>query len=912
MKNLFATRFNLDVLEDVYARWKEDPRSVDPEWSAFCEGFDLGNSFLGKTGPGTPLSEQDVTLQTKVHSLVYGYRTLGHTIANLDPLARTQPTQPLLSLAEFGLEDLPLETEVSSKFFRGGQVMSLQAMLEDLHRTYCGPIGAEFMHVQNPRLRNFVRERIETRASDFGVDHQGKLSILRSLLESETFEKFLHDKYKGQKRFSMQGAEATMVILDTILQECPIQGVEEIVMGMSHRGRLTVLANFLKKSLKHVFTEFSENYIPDQNMGDGDVKYHLGYRSKRTTHSGHEIDLILAANPSHLEAVNAVVEGITRARQRAKQDTAERRKVLPLLLHGDAAFAGQGVVAEVLNLSQLEGYRTGGTVHVVINNQIGFTTLPADARSSTYATDVAKMLEAPVFHVNGDDPLAVHYVTKLAFDIRTQFKLDVFIDMLCYRRHGHNEGDEPVFTQPDMMALIDKHPSVTSIFTGELIGSGAVTQEEVDEIGSEMTKILDAARQEVKAVEEAKGSLSVFAESSGTLQPAYSHESCDTAISEEIMAEVVDALTAVPEDFQVIDKVRRNVLERRRKTFENGGPFEWAFAEALAFGSLMLEGISVRLSGQDSRRGTFSQRHSAIYDAVTRKRHISLKALSRADANFCVYNSMLSEAAVLGFDYGYTLGYPDMLILWEAQFGDFGNGAQVVIDQFIASAESKWQSSSGIVLLLPHGYEGAGPEHSSARLERFLNLCAENNMQVCNMTTAAQYFHVLRRQMKRPFRKPLVIMSPKSLLRFEPAGSHKEAFLQGSFQEILPDPALEDPSKVNRIVFCSGKVYYDLLAYRNKNQRTDTALIRVEQIYPMHAELLHRCIADYPSASKWVWCQEEPQNMGSWTHILPVLGNLGRRYIHYAGRDASSSPAVGSIAVHHREQAELVEQAFSV
>ncbi|MGH7981537.1 MAG: 2-oxoglutarate dehydrogenase E1 component, partial [Candidatus Udaeobacter sp.] len=741
--------------------------------------------------------------------------------------------------------------------------------------------------------------------------------------EAESFETFLHTRYVGQKRFSLQGAESLMVILDTILHRCPEGGVEEIGMGMAHRGRLNVLANFLRKSLKVIFTEFTENYIPELVAGDGDVKYHLGYHSVRRLASGAEIEIRLSSNPSHLEAVDPVVEGKARARQRIRGDTEHRRKVLPLLVHGDAAFIAQGIVAETLNLSQLPGYSTGGTIHIVVNNQIGFTTLPKDARSSSYATDVAKIIEAPIFHVNGDDALAVKFVSDLAFDFRQQFGRDVVIDLYCYRRYGHNEGDEPSFTQPDLYAKIEKHPSVTQLYKRELLEAGTLSEDDAASLETEFALRLEMTRDEVKAIEKRKGTQKAkFRESTAIFQPEYTSESEPTAISEKTLKTIVDGLTRTPEGFQIQPKIKRIVLDHQRKIFEDGGPYEWHYAEALAFGSLLLEGIPVRLSGQDSSRGTFSTRHSVLYDAKTGKPYVPLmhlaekpataEATAGRQARICIYNSPLSEAAVLGFDYGYSLDYPKMLCLWEAQFGDFGNGAQTIIDQFIVSAESKWQRPSGIVLLLPHGYEGQGAEHSSARLERFLQACAEDNIEVCNLTTAAQYFHVLRRQMKRDFIKPLIIMTPKSLLRAKFASSPAEDFIHGRFEEILGAPEADVPDKVKRIIFCSGKVYYDLLNYRTQRKIDDAAIVRIEQLYPLAEKRLREMLKPFPKSAKFVWCQEEPQNMGAWTFIEPRLRTIFCTEIAYAGREASASPAVGALARHKREQTRLVADAFSL
>src|SRR5438034_1145045 len=643
-------------------------------------------------------------------------------------------------------------------------------------------------------------------------------------------------------------------------------------MGMAHRGRLNVLANFLKKSLRVIFTEFSENYIPELVAGDGDVKYHLGYHTVRKLSSGAQVEIRLSANPSHLEVVGPVVEGTARARQRIRGDTDHRRKVLPLLLHGDAAFAGQGIVAETLNLSQLHGYGTGGTVHVVVNNQIGFTTIPEDARSSMYATDIAKMIEVPIFHVNGDDPLACMQVSQLALDFRQEFGRDIVIDMYCYRRFGHNEGDEPAFTQPDLYAKIDKHPSVAQLYKRELLESGAMTDDDAASLETEFGLRLEMTLDDVKAIEKQKANdQAKFKESSAVFQPEYTSSPVSTAINQKELKTIVDALTRVPDDFNVQPKIKRIILEHRRKVFENGGPYEWHYAELLAFGSLLLEGTPVRLSGQDSARGTFSTRHAILYDA--------------------------------------KIGAPYVPLM---HFGDFSNGAQTIVDQFIVSAESKWQRPSGIVLLLPHGYEGQGPEHSSGRLERFLQLCAEDNIQVCNLTTSAQYFHLLRRQMKRDFIKPLVLTTPKSSLRAEFASSPAKEFTSGKFEEILGSPEVGPANKMKRVILCSGKIYYDLINYRAEKKIDNAAIIRMEQLYPLHETKLKSMMKAFPKTIGIVWCQEEPENMGGWSFIEPRLRKLFEREIAYAGRDASASPAVGSLVRHKREQACVVADAFKV
>jgi 2-oxoglutarate dehydrogenase E1 component len=913
MRTSIAARANLDLIEENYRRWQQNPQSVDSGWSAFFEGFELGDLPQRDGAAIAEAEAREAALQSRVDGLVYAYRTLGHTIARVDSLAEKRPQNPLLTLRELGFSENDLDLRVSSPSFLDNRQMTLREMIAALENIYADSIGAEFMHIQNTIVRDWVCRRLELRPHKHATPRAVQIALLRALLEAESFEIFLHKRYVGQKRFSLQGAESLMVILDTILHKCPEGGIEEICMGMAHRGRLNVLANFLRKSLKVIFTEFSENYIPDLVAGDGDVKYHLGYRTVRRLASGAKIEIRLSSNPSHLEAVNPVVEGKARARQRIRGDTEHRRKVMPLLIHGDAAFAGQGIVAETLNMSQLPGYGTGGTVHVVVNNQIGFTTLPKDARSSMYATDVAKMIEVPIFHVNGDDPLAVKFVTDIAFDFRQEFGRDVVIDLYCYRRYGHNEGDEPSFTQPDLYAKIDKRPSVTQLYKRELLEAGILSEDDEASLETEFDLRLEMTLEEVKSIEKTKASEKAkFKESTAIFQPEYTSESEPTEISEKTLKAIVDGLTHLPENFEVQPKIKRIVVDHQRKIFEEGGPYEWHYAEALAFGSLLLEGIPVRLSGQDSSRGTFSTRHSILYDAKTGEPYVPLMHLAEKQARICIYNSPLSEAAVLGFDYGYSLDYPRMLCLWEAQFGDFSNGAQTIIDQFIVSAESKWQRPSGIVLLLPHGYEGQGAEHSSARLERFLQACAEDDIQVCNLTTSAQYFHVLRRQMKRDFIKPLIIMTPKSLLRANFASSRAEEFTHGRFEEILGAPEAGAADKVNRIIFCSGKVYYDLLNYRTERKINNAAIIRIEQLYPLAEKKLREMLKPFPKSAKFVWCQEEPENMGAWTFIEPRLRTIFCSEIAYAGRDASASPAVGALARHKREQARLVAEAFAV
>jgi 2-oxoglutarate dehydrogenase E1 component len=923
MSTSFTARWNEAAIDENYEKWRSDATSVDSDWASFFEGFELGFARYQRNGGkgaasatevGTAASTEDSGLKSRVEALIYTYRTLGHTLAHINPLSSEIPYQPLLELKEFGLTEADLDVTVSSRSFRDGAPLKLREIIAELKAIYSDTLGIEYMHIQNPRIRHWIRENVESRAGkvDSSTPHQ---RILRTLHKAESFENFLHTTYVGSKRFSLEGGESLMVALSEILHRSPGLGVKEIVLGMAHRGRLNILTNFLKKPFAILFNEFSDTYDPDLGEASGDVKYHLGYQTTRRNEQGEEIEVYLAANPSHLEAVDPVVLGKARARQRILEDTVERRKVVPVLIHGDAAFPGQGIVAECFNLSQLPGYKVGGTLHLIVNNQIGFTTLPADSRSSLYCTEIAKIVEAPVFHVNGDDPIAVAEAARIALAFRQEFRRDVVVDIVCYRRYGHNEGDEPLFTQPDLYKVIRNHPRPSEVFLKRAESLGTLTRADFDASWQKSKLQLEKALAEMKKgiVTDVKANQAAFVGSTAVFQPPYSHEPVKTAITGKTLATIVNGLTNIPSDFRVLPKVRKTILERRREVFEKGGPYDWAFGEALAFGSLMLQGIPIRLSGQDSRRGTFSHRHSVLYDEVNRERYIPLMHLAPDQARFCVYNSPLSEAAVLGFDYGYSMDYPKMLCMWEAQFGDFANGAQVIIDQFIASAETKWLRPSSLVMLLPHGYEGQGPEHSSARLERFLQLCADENMEVCNLTTPAQYFHVLRRQMLRPFRKPLIIMTPKSLLRSEAAVSVTEDFTGGRFHEILEGPAPSDPSKVDRIILCSGKVYYDLQTHRVKNGWSDRCvLIRIEQIYPLNEELLRTIIAPYKGAREVIWCQEEPENMGAWNHLLPRLMKFFGRPVSYAGREPGASTAVGTTAAHRQQQAALIEQAFTV
>lgn len=898
----FANRANAELIDRYYERWQQNPGEVDAEWRAFFEGFDLASEKNGNA----VLDPEKAAKRSKVASLIYAYRSLGHNAAHLDPLGLRQLDYPGLRLKEFGLSEENLSERFSLPHYLNGQELTLREIVTNLKETYCGTIGVEYNHIQHKMARRWLRDRMEPNLNKPRFSAEKKHRILRKILEAEMFEHFLHTRYAGQKRFSLEGSETLIPCLDGLVEKCPAFGVREVVMGMAHRGRLNVLANIMRKSYEFIFKEFSENYIPNTVGGDGDVKYHLGYESVRKTESNDEVKIFLASNPSHLEAVDPVVEGSARARQRLLNDT-NRTQVLPVLLHGDAAFTGQGIVAEVLNFSQLPGYRTGGTLHIIVNNQIGFTTLPADGRSTPYCTDVAKMIEAPVFHVNGDDPMAVIMCVELALEFRQEFQRDIVIDMYCYRKYGHNETDEPMFTQPLLYRKIAKHPRTSKILLRQLIEEGSMTEEAAEKIVSEFQQTLDQAFENVKKEETGKIERK-FKGASATFQPPYSFDPVKTSVSRKTLEKALKGLTTVPETLQINPKIKRQ-LEARRRLLEENRPIDWATGEALAMATLLLDGTPVRLSGQDSERGTFSHRHAALYDIETRERHVPLLNLDSNQAMFCVYNSPLSEAGVLGFDFGYSLDFPQMLCIWEAQFGDFANGAQVIIDQFITTSESKWQRVSGIVLLLPHGYEGQGPEHSSARLERFLQACAEENIQVCNLTTPAQLFHLLRRQMKRKFRKPLVIMAPKSLLRHKDVTSPAEEFTKGGFREILEEQ--NPPEKPERLILCSGKVYYDLVEFREKNNHRDTTIVRLEQLYPLHCDALGDILKKHSKVKKLIWCQEESQNMGAWSFIAPQLEELAGRKPIYAGREPSSSPAVGSLARHKMELQEFLTAAFT-
>ncbi len=897
---------NAAFLEELHESWKTDPSSVDPSWRAFFEGFELGCQLRPPTRSGSVTAPEfrDVLSQGRLYNLLFAYRALGHTLAHLDPLGLTPEDNADLSISTFRFTEADLDSVFDSGTLAGGGPRTLRDILALLKQTYCEHIGVEFMHIMNFNIRRWLRDRMERNRNQPTLSPEQQRRILWKIIAAESLERFLHTRYVGQKRFSLEGSETLIAVLDSLLEACPAAEVEEVVIGMAHRGRLNVLVNTLGKSRRKLFTEFHENYVPETVLGDGDVKYHLGYENEITTSSGKKLRLSLAPNPSHLEAVDPVVEGKARARQRHRDDTAKREKVLPVLIHGDGAFIGQGIVAETLNLSRLEGYRTGGTIHIIVNNQIAFTTIPADSRSTRYCTAPGKSLGLPIFHVNGDHPLDAAYAIQLALKFRQRFHEDIIVDIVGYRRHGHNEGDEPTFTQPSLYSEIEGHPPVSRLLARRLIDAGVITEEEIQKIRSQIDTVSEEALHESReAAAQCEPHLHPPLRCPDLLREV------PTGVPAQKLATLGESISHIPSEFQINTKIRK-LLDTRRAMAAGKVPLDWACAEHLAFASILTSGVPIRLSGQDSRRGTFSQRHSAIYDLNTGDHYIPLKHLAKNQASFCVYNSPLSEAAVLGFDYGYSLDCPEMLVLWEAQFGDFANGAQTQIDQYISSSESKWGTTSRLTLLLPHGYHGQGPEHSSARLERFLQLCAEDNMAVTYPSTPASYFHLLRRQALRKIIKPLIVMTPKGLLRDTRATSPAADLTHGSFEEILPDPQM--PKGARRVILCSGKVYYDLCDFRDKNKIRDTAILRFEQIYPLHEKKLTAILSRHASDAELVWCQEESENMAAWSHLALRLQTLTGQKIRYAGRDASSSPATGSLAIHLLEQDQLIRSAFNM
>ncbi|AXL90917.1 multifunctional oxoglutarate decarboxylase/oxoglutarate dehydrogenase thiamine pyrophosphate-binding subunit/dihydrolipoyllysine-residue succinyltransferase subunit [Streptomyces sp. CB09001] len=853
--------------------------------------------------------DDDVTKAARVFELIHSYRVRGHVMADTDPLEYQQRKHPDLDITEHGLTLWDLEREFAVGGFAGKSLMKLRDILGVLRDSYCRTTGVEFMHIQDPKQRKWIQDRIER--SHTKPEREEQLRILRRLNAAEAFETFLQTKYVGQKRFSLEGGESVIPLLDAVIDSAAESRLDEVVIGMAHRGRLNVLANVVGKSYAQIFREFEGNLDPKSMHGSGDVKYHLGAEGTFTGLDGEQIAVSLVANPSHLEAVDPVLEGVSRAKQDIINKGGTDFTVLPVAIHGDAAFAGQGVVAETLNMSQLRGYRTGGTVHVVINNQVGFTAAPESSRSSMYATDVARMIEAPIFHVNGDDPEACVRVARLAFEFRQAFNKDVVIDLICYRRRGHNETDNPAFTQPLMYDLIDKKRSVRKLYTESLIGRGDITLEEAEQA------LQDYQGQLEKVFTEVREAVSQPASAEPSEPQAEFPVAVNTAISAETVKRIAESQVNIPDHITVHPRLLPQ-LQRRAAMVEDG-TIDWGMGETLAVGSLLLDGVPVRLTGQDSQRGTFGQRHAVVIDRETGDEFTPLLYLSEDQSRYNVYNSLLSEYAVMGFEYGYSLARPDALVMWEAQFGDFVNGAQTVVDEFISSAEQKWNQTSGVTLLLPHGYEGQGPDHSSARPERFLQLCAQNNMTVAMPTLPSNYFHLLRWQVHNPHHKPLVVFTPKSMLRLKAAASKAEEFTTGQFRPVIGDDSV-DPAAVKKVVFCSGKVYYDLDAERKKRGATDTAIIRIERLYPLPGAELQAEIAKYPNAEKYLWTQEEPANQGFWPFIaLNLIDHLdlavgadvphGER-LRRISRPHGSSPAVGSAKRHQAEQEQLMREVF--
>jgi len=957
------TGSNADYVAELYSRFLSDPNSVDPSWKTFFSDLqDEGRVVLndlsgaswapnnqhvigsgpGDIGIGVPEEEPQppaVTMMTPIAQaaaqatgnpdvraatldsiralmLIRSYRVRGHLIARFDPLGlEGNDYHPELDYKSYGYSESDLDRPIFIDNVLGLETATLREILAVLKETYCGNIGVEFMHLQDPEAKAWVQRRIESIHNRTEFTLKGKRAILERLTETEGFEKFLHVKYPGTKRFGLDGGEALIPAMEQILKRGGQLGVKEVVLGMPHRGRLNILSNVMHKPFVNMFSEFQGTSAnPEDVEGSGDVKYHLGTSADRNF-DGNNVHLSLTANPSHLEAVNPVVLGKVRAKQVQYHDI-ERRQVMGILLHGDAAFAGQGLVAETLDLSDLKGYKTGGTIHIIVNNQIGFTTAPSYSRSTPYPTDIAKGIQAPIFHVNGDDPEAVVHVARLATEFRCEFKRDVVIDMFCYRRYGHNEGDEPMFTNPIMYKAIAKHKPTRELYAARLEQEGVLKDGEGEEIAKAFQTKLEEDFETAKTFKPNKADW-LEGKWKGLAQLRGEEEFRDeeTGITEEVVKEVGAALTKIPEGFNLNKKIARQ-FKAKDKMIETGEGFDWAMGEALAFGSLLAEGHYVRLSGQDSQRGTFSHRHSVLIDQETEERYTPLNNIREDQAHYEVIDSPLIELAVLGFEYGYTLAEPNALVMWEAQFGDFANCAHMMVDQFISSGETKWLRFSGLVMLLPHGMEGQGPEHSSARLERYLQGCAEDNMQVVNLTTPANFFHALRRQVKRNYRKPLIVMSPKSLLRHKLCVSNVEDFLVGStFKRVIPEiDALKDDAEVKRIVLCSGKVYYDLLQKRREAGIDDVAIVRIEQIYPWPKQNIMDQIRRYPNAEV-VWCQEESANQGAWlfakVRLEYIMEDLGRRHnIGYAGRKASAAPATGLLKKHVAEQEVLVEQAL--
>ena len=922
----------IQELKQLYVAYSKDRNLVNTDWQEFFD--DLAPdacSFLSDLEIESKSNfeiRRDINLSSDQDSrsstldsiralmLIRAYRVRGHLKANLDPLNLANSSDhPELKPESYGFEEKDMDRPIFIDNVLGLESATLREILVNLEATYCGTIGVQFMHIQDPEQKAWMQETLENVLNQPDFTDMGKKAIFERLVAAETFERFLDRKYTGTKRFGLEGAEAMIPALEQILKRGGKLGLEEVVIGTAHRGRLNVLANFMGKPFEAIFSEFQGNSSQPENVqGAGDVKYHLGTSSDRTF-DGKKVHLSLTANPSHLEAVNPVVVGKVRAKQDQKEDLG-RRKVAALLIHGDAAFSGQGLVPETLDLSELKGYRIGGTIHFIINNQIGFTTNPVNARSGPYCSDVALMIQAPILHVNGDDPEAVVHAARIAIEFRQKFNKDIVVDMFCYRRHGHNEGDEPAFTQPTMYKAISNHPSTREIYSEKLIKENLISKEESEKFLSDWYARLEEEYKKANSYKPSKADWFSGAWEGLDIAREKGKRRGDTSINNDKFKIVGQGLTKIPKNFSLHKKLQK-IIDQRESSFEGKTPIDWSSAEALALGSLLVEGVKIRLTGQDSGRGTFSQRHAVLVDQMNDNKIILLNNIKKNQAIFEIVDSPLSEASVLGFEYGYSLAEPNALVMWEAQFGDFANGAQVIIDQFISSGESKWLRMSGLTLLLPHGYEGQGPEHSSARLERFLQLCAEDNLQIVNCTTPANYFHVLRRQMHRSFRKPVIIFTPKSLLRNKNAVSKISDFTSGSwFHRVLPDPKKSlQKHKVKRVVLCSGKVFYDLVKMREEEKLFNVRLIRVEQLYPFPEDAVVRELKNF-SKAKIIWCQEEPKNMGAWTYINPLIEEVmlkvgsKQNRLQYVGREAQASTATGLFSRHQQEQQKLLTEAL--
>ncbi|MEO6314520.1 MAG: 2-oxoglutarate dehydrogenase E1 component [Chitinophagaceae bacterium] len=918
----YITSSDPQFIEGLYQDYSKDPGSVDPELKKFFEGFDFavetaknGTATNGTNGVSAPAAgsnpaapASDWMQEIRAYRMILGYRNKGHLLAKTNPIRTRKDRGANIDLAFYGFSEADLDKEFQAGKMIGLGTTTLRNIYEHLVKCYASHVGIEFKYISDQKKVDWLTNEIEKKFLD-PIPLEKKKRILEKLNQGVMFEKFLHTKYVGQKRFSLEGGETTIAGLDAIINTAADNDVQEVVIGMAHRGRLNILANVMGKTYEQIFSEFEGTAKMDQTMGSGDVKYHMGYGSELVTPSGKTIHLKLMPNPSHLEAVDPVVVGFARAKADVLYKS-DYDKILPILIHGDASVAGQGIVYEVLQMCNLDGYLTGGTIHFVINNQIGFTTDFDDARSSDYCTSLASAVQAPVLHVNGDDAEAVVKCVEIATRYRQEFNSDVFIDMVCYRRHGHNEGDDPKFTQPQLYALIDKHPNPREVYTNFLLANGEADAQEMaknmeKKFWGDLQERLDEVKQHPLPYKYQQPEL--VWKSMRRATPEDFEQSPVTAISETDFKKIFDALMTWPSDFKPLKKVEK-IIKDKIKLFNEEGKVDWATGELMAYASLLLDGHDVRMSGQDVRRGTFSHRHAVLRDELTDKAYNRLSRLEGATGEFRIYNSLLSEYGVLGFEYGYAMANPNALVLWEAQFGDFGNGAQTIIDQFIAAGEQKWNRMNGVSLLLPHGYEGQGPEHSSARLERFLQLCAELNMVVTNITTAANYFHLLRRQVKWSFRKPLINFAPKANLRHPGTYSLMSEFTFRRFQETLDDPFISDPAQVKKVLFCSGKIYFDLAERQQKENRKDTAILRVEQLYPLPAKQLEALYNKYNRAT-WFWVQEEPLNMGAASYLQMNLKSINYGVI---SRQPSASTATGYNKVHQQEQSEIIDTAFSI